>query len=168
MRFKSLRNHGITHGPGASKYISQCLGYNFRMSEISAAIGIVQLRYLDRWIDQRRKIATKYQGFLPVGLVLPVEYPERKHVFHLYVIRTLEREKMIDNLRQYGIETGIHYPIPIHRQPPFSTAYNLSNTDRFCQQIVSLPMFPDLSDEQIKYICQKINQQLAIKNNRQK
>ena len=145
--------------------VSQWLGFNFRMSEISAAIGRVQLRYLDRWIEKRRRIAKEYLRLLPEGLVIPTEYPARKHVFHLYVIRTSEREQMIDNLRQSGIETGIHYPVPIHRQPLFSTKEDLPQTDRFCRQILSLPMFPDLSDDQITYICEKINLHLATSNN---
>jgi perosamine synthetase len=151
MSLKAFRNHGVIPGPGTNKYISQALGFNFRMSEISAAIGVVQLKYLDAWIEARRSIAAQYQRYLPEGPILPQEQSGRKHAFHLYVIRVPDRDMLSKNLCDDGIETGIHYPVPIHRQPCFSTIDHLPNTDRLCQQILSLPMFPELRTDEIKY-----------------
>jgi perosamine synthetase len=161
IRLKAFRNHGIIPGPGTNKYLSNSLGFNFRMSEISAAIGIVQLRKLDQWIDARRRVAGQYHQYLPKELILPWEQPGRKHAFHLYVIRNPNRDKLRNNLLDDGIETGIHYPIPIHRQPPFSMIAYLPNTDRFCQQVLSLPMFPELSFDEVRYICTNIGRHLA-------
>lgn len=156
VRLKALRDHGIVHGEGRGRYISELLGFNFRMSEISAAIGIVQLKYLDDWIEARREIAKQYQEWLPDEVIKPRECPKRRHVYHLYVIRTLRRDDLSHRLGEDGIATGVHYPIPIHRQPVFSQALHLPKTEQLCQQILSLPMYPGLRREQVQYICQKI------------
>lgn len=162
VKLKALRNHGIVHGQGRGKYISELLGLNFRMSEISAAIGMVQLKHLEDWIEMRREIARQYQEWLPEEVIKPRECPGRRHVYHLYVIRTLKRDDLSRSLQEDGIETGIHYPVPIHRQPVFSQEWHLPKTEQFCQQILSLPMYPGLGREQVQYICQKINNHLGV------
>ena len=161
-KLKALRDHGITHHKGPGEYVSSLLGFNFRMSEISAAIGAVQLKHLEEWIEQRRNIAGQYQEWLPANLVKPYEYPGRKHVYHLYVIRTPKRDALRGMLQEKGIQTGIHYPVPLHQQPVFSHSSPIPKTERFCQQILSLPMYPGLKNNQIQYICQQVNQALIM------
>ncbi|MFC1968860.1 DegT/DnrJ/EryC1/StrS family aminotransferase, partial [Chloroflexota bacterium] len=143
------------------QYMSEFLGFNFRMSELPAAIGIVQLKHLEDWIERRREIARQYQEWLPEEVIKPRECPGRRHVYQLYVVRTLRRDELMRRLREDEIETGIHYPVPIHRQPVFSQASHLPKTERLCQEILSLPMHPSLRSEQIQYICQKISNSLS-------
>jgi len=156
VRLKALRDHGRDYRQKGGKFISSLLGSNFRMSEISAAIGIEQLKHLDEWIERRRKIANLYNKFLPQEIVKPVEYPKRRHVYCLYVIRTPKRKELSQFLWKSGIETGIHYPIPLYRQPIFSVDSHLPKTEEICQEVLSLPMYPRLKDEEVGYICQRI------------
>lgn len=157
VRAKALRDHGRDYRKEGSKFISDLLGSNFRMSEISAAVGIEQLKHLDSWIGRRRKIASLYDKLLPEEIVKPVEYPKRKSVYHLYVIRTEKRDELGQFLWQSQIETGIHYPVPIHKQPIFSVDLHLPRTEEICQQVLSLPMYPALKDEEVEYICHRIS-----------
>jgi dTDP-4-amino-4,6-dideoxygalactose transaminase len=155
-KLKALRNHGITYNKGNGIYTSNFLGFNFRMSEISAAIGTIQLKHLNECIELKREIAREYTEYLPVGVIKPRERKHQKHTYHLYVIRAPKRDKLRRLLHDEGIETGVHYPIPIHRQPLFSLELDLPQTDELCQQIISLPMYPNLMEEHVKYICQRI------------
>lgn len=156
---RALRNHGVREG--GSRYLSELSGFNFRMSEIAAAIGTVQLKHLDNWIESKRKLAQIYNTLLPGEVIKPIEYPNRKHTYHLYVIRTPHRDELMNKLKDDGIETGIHYPIPIHRQPVYGNDLNLPKTDEFCRQVLSLPIYPSLSHRQIEVICKKIKQHLS-------
>jgi perosamine synthetase len=161
LQVKALRNHGTRTGASGSRYLSELLGFNFRMSEIAAAIGLVQLKYLDKWIESKRKMAQEYNVLLPDEVIKPIEYPNRKHTYHLYVIRTHHRDELLSKLKEDGIEAGIHYPIPIHRQPIFKETLHLPKTDEFCQQILSLPMHPGLRLQDIKTVCEKLRQYLS-------
>jgi len=157
VKIKALRNHGIVHGKGRGEYVSELLGFNFRMSEIAAAIGIVQLKHLEDWIKRRREIADLYSRLLPPQVVGPKEYPGRKSVYCLYVIRTEKRDQLRQFLAERDIATGIHYPVPLHKQPVFATNEHLGRTEAICQQILSLPMFPQLREEEVEFVCQTIN-----------
>src|SRR5438093_49453 len=108
-----LRNHGRVE-----KYVHQMLGYNFRLSEIAAALGRYQLAKLDKFNGSRREAARYYDEELGETVVTPTEKPGFSHVYHMYVIRTPEREGLKRFLSSRGIETGVHYPVPIHLQPP--------------------------------------------------
>ena len=157
VKVKSLRNHGIVQGEGRGEYTSEMLGFNFRMPEIAAAIGIVQLKHLEEWIKRRRELADLYGRLLPPQVVKPREYPGRKSVYCLYVIRTEKRGELRQFLAERDIATGIHYPVPLHKQPIFATNEHLGKTETACQQILSLPMFPQLREEEVEFICQAIN-----------
>ncbi len=154
---KMLHDHGRDYSTKEGKYKSTILGYNFRMSEISAAIGMCQLKLLDEWSQRRREIAAQYNEMLTDDLVKPVVAKNRKHVYHLYVVRTERRNELQKFLHENGIETGIHYPIPIHKQPVFEDC-KLPNTENLCNEILSLPIYPLLGDEQVKQICNRINE----------
>jgi len=154
---KALRDHGRDPRKEEARYVSDLLGSNFRMSEISAAVGIEQLKHLDSWIERRREIASLYDRLLPEEIVKPVEYPKRKSAYYLYVIRTDKRDELGRFLWQSQIETAVHYPVPMHKQPIFSMELHLPRTEEICQQILSLPTYPGLKDEEIRYICQRVS-----------
>ena len=158
-KVKLLRNHGrIT-----KKYEHKIEGYSSRLDNLQAAILRVKLRHLNKWNDSRRKNAKKYNKLLNNigGITTPYEADYSKHVYHLYVIRIeKERDKLREELKSKGVATGIHYPIPLHLQPACSyLGYKRGDfpvTEKASQEILSLPMFAELSDEQIKKIVKLI------------
>jgi len=131
------------------------------MSEISATIGAEQLKHLDEWIDKRRHVARLYDELLDDKVIKPKELEKRKHAYHLYVIRTKKRDALKEFLHENEIGTGIHYPTPIHKQPIFSGRRSLPATERICEEILSLPMHPTLKDEEVEYVCKKVNEFLS-------
>ncbi len=153
-KIKMLRNHGMIE-----KYHHILVGHNFRLNEIASAIGIIQLNKLSEFNEVRRKKAHQYSQLLEgCGVKLPNETSWAYHVFHLYVIRLKKREKMIKYLKSSGITTGIHYPIPCHLQPALSN-YPLAKmpiTEKVAQEVLSLPMFPQLSEEEIDFVAKTI------------
>ena len=147
-----LRDHGRTQ-----KYVHEMLGLNCRLSEIHAAIGREQLKHLTDWIDKRRAIAARYNALLRgSGVVVPVEREWAKHVYYMYVIRAKQRDKLASHLKEKGIETGIHYPVPVHRQPCLKSDIHLPVTEKYVDEILSLPMYPQLTDEQVEYVASEV------------
>ena len=116
-KIRMLREHG-----SVKKYEHAFPGYNFRMEGIQGAVLATKLKYLDGWNDQRRAIAKRYQERLTgQSIVLPVEAANTRHIYHLYVIQAEDRESLRDHLAQRGIETGLHYPIPLHLQEAYAS-----------------------------------------------
>ena len=153
-RLSMLRDHGRK-----DKYVHEMLGLNFRLSEIQAAVGREQLKHLTAWTDRRRKAAAKYNELLAGIVETPQEAKWAKHVYHLYVIRADDRDGLSNYLNTQGIATGIHYPVPVHRQPCMKAGnVNLPVTDACAGRILSLPMHPQLKDEEITYIAEKIRE----------
>ncbi len=156
-RIKMLRNYGQS-----KKYYHDFMGYNSRLDEIQSAILRVKLRHLDEWNNKRREHAKLYNELLEnvSGIKTPVEKDYTKHVYHLYVIRCKNRYELQQYLTSKGVSTGIHYPIPVHLQRAYKhLEYNKGGfpiTERYANEILSLPMFPELTDEEIKYICNRI------------
>jgi dTDP-4-amino-4,6-dideoxygalactose transaminase len=166
-KMKIIRNHGRT-----DRDTSQILGLNFRMSELHAAIGMVQLKRLPDWIVSRRNVASIYNRFFGESdlvnkgkIILPIERDWAKHVYHLYVIRVLngKRDELRKHLQNHGINTGIHYGKAIHEQPVIidylrneydETIYpdDFPETNKAIKEILSLPMHPELSVEDITRI----------------
>jgi dTDP-4-amino-4,6-dideoxygalactose transaminase len=151
-----LRDHGRT-----DKYTSSMLGLNFRMSEIHAAIGRIQLKHLPEWIEQRRRAAETYNKLLEgvEQVTRPVERDWAKHVYHLYVIQIDDRDGLAEYLKSKGIGTGIHYAVPLHGQPilaKFVEGIELPVTDSVTKRILSLPLHPELSDEDIGTVTDEI------------
>jgi dTDP-4-amino-4,6-dideoxygalactose transaminase len=147
---KMIRDHGQ-----AKKYYHDIEGYNGRLDAIQAGLLHVKLKHLARWNSQRQEHATQYNRLLaakgiPVGL--PYEPSWSRAVYHLYVIRTDDREGMMNYLKNAGIGTGIHYPIPLHLQKAYkSLNYRVGDfpvAEKAAAEIVSLPMFPQLTAEQ--------------------
>lgn len=146
-----LRNHGRTE-----KYLHAKLGFNFRLSEIAAALGRYQLGKLDSFNKARRKAATFYDNELSDYVTTPTETPGSHHVYHMYVIRTKHRDNLREFLSVRGIETGIHYPIPIHLQPAFKTispSKQLPITERECTKVLSLPISPTITSDSLQFVA---------------
>ncbi len=155
---KAYRDHGQT-----KKNVHKYIGYNYRLEEIQAAILRVKLKHLGKWIGMRRKNASIYNEKLRgIKIKAPVEKNYNKHVYHLYVVRVENRQKLIEHLSSKGIQTGIHYPTPIHLQE----AYGYLNykkgsfpvAEEYAGEILSLPMFPELKEEEISLVVQSIKE----------
>ena len=159
---RRLRDHGSTR-----KYEHEEMGLNARMDELQAAVLRVKLRHLDDWNARRRALAARYaERLASTEIALPITRPAAQHVFHLYVVRVAERERVRQLLHDRGIATGIHYPIPIHHLPAAvgmgRVAGDLRVTEAFADQILSLPMYADLADEQIDYIADSLTIALRV------
>lgn len=152
-----LRNYG-----SKKKYHHLVKGYNFRLDTVQAAVLRVKLRYLDAWNDRRREIAAMYTKGLEGIVKTPTVLDGVEPIYHLYVIEVEKREKLQEFLKEKGVTTLIHYPIPIHLQPAYAElGYKKGDfplTDRSSERILSLPMYAELSNEEIKYITNSIKQ----------
>ena len=159
-KVKMLRDHGQ-----AKKYYHDVEGYNGRLDAIQAGLLHAKLAYLAKWNGQRRERSSEYNRLLePVegAVVAPYEPSWSRAVYHLYVVRTDDRDGMMNHLKKVGIGTGIHYPIPLHLQKAYS-ALNYHRGDfplaeRAAAEIVSLPMFPQLTSEQQARVAEEILQ----------
>ena len=154
---RMLRDHGQ-----AQKYYHDIEGYNGRLDSIQCGILSVKLKHLAEWNEQRREAAKRYSKMLAgvQGLVTPFDPEYSKSVYHLYVIRTSNREELMKELGAAGIGTGIHYPVPLHQQKAYAhLGYKKGDfpvTDKVAPEIVSLPMFPNLTAEQQKYVVDAV------------
>jgi dTDP-4-amino-4,6-dideoxygalactose transaminase len=150
-RVSSLREYGWQQ-----RYISAIAGTNSRLDELQAAILRVKLPYLDRENERRISIARRYSEALSGLIAVPHVETSRKHIFHLYVIRTPERDNLQRFLRQQGVDSGIHYPVPVHLQPAYigrlGDVGSYPVTEAVSKEILSLPVYPELSDAQ----CEKV------------
>lgn len=154
-KLRLLRNYGQR-----DKYSADIPGRNSRLDEIQAAILNVKLKHLEEENKKREEIASVYNSELE-NIVETPEYPEgRKHVYHLYVIRTKDRDELMKHLKDNGVGSLIHYPKPLHLQTAFSyLGYKVGdfpNAERFAGKILSIPMFPELTKEEITEVSQKI------------
>ena len=143
------------------KYNARIFGINSRLDELQAAILRIKLKYLEEFNKKRRENAKKYNELLSEvkGVIIP-DY-EEGHVYHLYVIRHKKRYELINYLKEKEILTQIHYPIPIHLQEAFSYLKyrkgDFPNAEKFSNEILSLPMFPELTDKELRKVCEEIN-----------
>ena len=156
-RIRMLADHGRQ-----GKYEHVIEGYNYRLDNLQAAILGVKLKYLRDWNEKRRNHANLYNELLADTKVLtPRENTHYRHVYHLYVIRTRDRDELKEKLASRGIATGIHYPLPLHLQRAYSTlGYHCGSfpvAEKVCKEILSLPMFPELSRDKIRSIAQVVN-----------
>jgi dTDP-4-amino-4,6-dideoxygalactose transaminase len=166
-RLAMLRNYGQKE-----KYQHLFRGYNRRLDTLQAAVLRVKLKYLEEWNAARRWNAVLYHKFLDgTGVVLPGEAGGAESVWHLYVIRTENRDLLRDYLVSRGVSASIHYPIPIHLQPAYQDLrYKRGDfpvTEAYAQQILSLPMFAELTQGQIEFIAQVIRGFVAAKKDDQ-
>ena len=146
-RCRQLRDHGRQN-----KDIHVEIGFNLRFTDLQAAVGRVLLRRLDAMNDRRRALAVRYAaGLGSLPLVLPSETPGARHVYHLYVARTSERDQLAAFLKERGIATGIHYPVACHQQPAveYLKPPPLEHTERIIKQILTLPMSAGHTESEI-------------------
>jgi dTDP-4-amino-4,6-dideoxygalactose transaminase len=153
-RLRMLRNYGQRQ-----KYHHEFIGINSRLDEIQAAILRVKLKHLNEWNSKRRENAELYNELLlSTEIITPTE-KNSKHAYHLYVIRSKERDALQQYLEKNGIQTLIHYPIPVHKQRAYlnlcSSCY-LPITEEICNEILSLPMFPQLTEKEIESVAKAI------------
>ena len=136
------------------------LGFTMRLNTVSAAIGRIQLQTLENKNKRRREIASLYKKFLNEDCMLS-ENPKGVSVYHQIVLKHKKRDEIFSHLSKNNIGTAIHYPIPIHRQPLYKNlGYNLPISEKFSNEVVSLPSYPGLEDRDVKVICEKINEVL--------
>jgi dTDP-4-amino-4,6-dideoxygalactose transaminase len=161
-RARWYRSHGHK-----SKFEHAVMGYNSRLDEIQAAVLRIRLKHLEEYNEARRSAAQKYaESLRTVPLTLPREASGREHVYHLYVVKSKERDSLQHYLTNAGIGTGIHYKTPIHLQeackPLGYEAGNFPETEGICSEILSLPIYPELQDADIQLIAQKIKEFYGI------
>ena len=154
-----LRNHGrIEH------YIYKHIGFNARLDNLQAAILLVKLKYLDKWNKERQKIAKIYNDELTgVGdIITPYVKENSSHVYHLYVIRTKYRDRLMEYLKNNGIGCAIQYAVPLNLQPAYKGKYEtvskLETVQKIANEVLSLPIYPGLKETQIEYVVSKIKQ----------
>ena len=156
-RCRQLRDHGRLN-----KDVHAEVGFNLRFNDIQAAVGRVLLRRLDAMNEQRHRVAARYaRGLAGLPVRLPSERAGARHVYHLYVIRTSHRERLQKHLSDSGVITLVHYPRPVHLQPAYRERVaiapgGLPITEQVCDEILSLPMHPDLSDEDVAEVCEAL------------
>jgi dTDP-4-amino-4,6-dideoxygalactose transaminase len=147
-KLQKLRNYGQS-----KKYYHDFVGVNSRLDEIQAAVLRVKLRYLDHWNQKRRKTADLYRELLPNSLVAPQEKTYAKHVYHLFVTHSKQRNKLMTHLANNQIQSLIHYPIPVHMQKAYSSGDKLPVTEKICGEILSLPMNPWINEDEVAEVC---------------
>ncbi len=157
-RVRMLRDHGSLR-----KYEHRFPGYNFRMEGIQGGILALKLQHLDAWNERRRALAQRYNRLLvDCGVVTPTEMPYARHAYHLYVIQSEHRDALRDYLAKQGIESGMHYPVPLHLQEAYRPlGYKPGDfpvAERLAQQSLSLPMYPEMSPEAVDMVASRINE----------
>lgn len=158
MEFARLyRDHG-----SREKYVHEFEGHNMRMEGFQGAVLGVKLKYIEKWTEARRQHASYYTELLSEvqGIKTPQELDDTRHVYHLYMVRVKERERLQHYFSERGISSGFHYKYPLHLQKAYSyLGYRQGDfpvTERVMEEIISLPMFPELKNEQIEYVVENI------------
>ena len=146
----------------ARRYEHRWKGFNYRMDGIQGAILRVKLRYLEQWTRQRQQVAAWYQRHLDPSVVrVPQTRPGCRHVFHVYVIRSPHRDRLRTTLTEAGIQSGVHYPIPVHLQPAHADlgyhAGDFPVSEAVAAEVLSLPIFPEMTEEQVKTVAAVVN-----------
>ena len=158
-RVRLLREHGMK-----VRYHHDIVGYNFRMTDIAAAIGLAQIEKLAGYNRRRRAIAARYDAELR-GVVTPHVRPGVTHVYHQYTIRVARRDAFAEALKERGVGSAIYYPIPVHRQTPFvALGYGGDSypvTDLLTEQVLSIPVHPSLSDDEVTTVVEAVNETAA-------
>jgi dTDP-4-amino-4,6-dideoxygalactose transaminase len=156
-RLREMRNYG-----GTVKYVHPTLGYNSRLDNLQAVVLSAKLAYLDLWNQQRNEIVLAYQESLAdvEGILLPTVAERNIHVWHLFVIQVANRELMMQHLTRNQVGFGIHYPTPVHLHEAFSYLGNKRGdfpvSERLSEEILSLPMFPGMTKQQIAYVAETV------------
>ncbi|MDQ1613853.1 MAG: hypothetical protein QOG00_3784 [Pyrinomonadaceae bacterium] len=175
-RVRLLRDHG-----SEQKYRHDIIGYNFRLEGIQGAVLNVKLKHLDNWNELRRAHAARYHELLSTAsngdggtgnveegrsdsggaLTLPQELPYARHIYHLYVVQSDDRDALQQHLAAAGVQTGVHYPVPVHLQPAYASlghrAGDFPQAERQAARVLSLPMFPELTGAQVERVAAAVS-----------
>jgi len=160
---RMFRDHGQL-----KKYHHRIIGWNTLMDGLQAAVLGVKLKYLDRWNEQRRRHAEQYERLLAQvdGVVTPVEADYARHIYHVYAVRVEHRDGLLAELAAKGVSCGIHYPVPVHLQEAYRDLGHCEGdfpvAERCAASFLSLPMYPELTQEQIAWVAGKIADCLAV------
>jgi dTDP-4-amino-4,6-dideoxygalactose transaminase len=157
-RLRRLRNGGQS-----DRYHHETAGINSRLDEMQAALLRTKLAHLAQWTDRRRAIAARYhEGLAGCGVTLPAEQPWARAVWHLYVVRHPRRDALAAALREQGIGTLIHYPIPLHLQPAFAELGGRKGefpvAEKAAGEILSLPLYPEMTDAQVTAVIDAVRE----------
>jgi dTDP-4-amino-4,6-dideoxygalactose transaminase len=153
---RSLRSHGES-----TRYLHKYIGYNYRMDGLQAAVLNVKLRHLEEWTAKRQTCAELYRRLLNGANVgLPQDSPDAENVYHLFVAYVDDRDQVREELRKAGVQTAVHYPKPVHLQDAFShlgyQAGSLPFTELACERVLSMPLFPEMSMEQVRFAAEAL------------
>ena len=155
-KISMLTNHGRK-----LKYEHELVGTNYRMDNLQAAILDVKLKYLDKWVESRRNIASLYRKLLDKNIQIIEELETNKAAYHLFVIKVKNRDKLAKYLKEKNISSGVHYPVPLHLQPAFSyLGYkkgDFIHTEKLSEEILSLPIYPEMTEDMVKYVADCVN-----------
>lgn len=159
-KIRILRNHGQS-----KKYYHDVVGFNYRMEGIQGAVLNIKMKHLDAWNKKRRQIALLYNRMLNgTSLTLPFESEHSESIYHLYVVLSPKRDILKQKLLKNGIETGLHYPVPLHLQKPYSYLMHkegdFPEAERNARECLSLPIFPEMTVGQIEYVVDKIRSEI--------
>ncbi|HTP44182.1 MAG TPA: DegT/DnrJ/EryC1/StrS family aminotransferase [Candidatus Acidoferrum sp.] len=160
---RAARSHGQT-----ARYEHEFVGYNYRMHGYQGAVLRIKLGHLDRWTGRRQEIAREYRRLLAnARLTIPVDHPQDECVYHQFVIYVSNRNSLKSHLATQEIETSIHYPKPLHLQPAYSSlAYppcSFPLAERACERVLSLPVYPGMTAEQVSYVANSVLQAVGTK-----
>jgi len=161
-KIRMLRDWGAE-----KKYEHVLKGFNYRMEGVQGTILRVKLRYLEQWTESRRAHAQSYSRLLAhTGLTLPTELEGNRHVYHVYGVLTPDRDQLMTSLNAGGIQTGIHYPYPVHLLPAYADLNykpgDFPVSERIAAEELSLPMFAELTDSQIETVCNAVTEFAAV------
>ena len=150
------------------KYHHVLRGFNYRMEGLQGAILRVKLRHLDQWTEARRSAASKYNRLLAdCGIDLPTEMPWARHVYHVYTVRTEDRDALQSALTAEGIQTAVHYALPAHLQPAYSdlgyARGAFPHSEKAANQVLSLPLYPEITPAQIQKVAQVLTSLTAVR-----
>jgi dTDP-4-amino-4,6-dideoxygalactose transaminase len=147
-QIRLLRNHGRY-----TKYEHSVVGYGERIDALQSAILDVKLRYLERWVEERRQVAARYRQLLKgAPVIMPEEMAEVRHAYHLFVLMVQRRDEVLEKLKSKGIAAGVHYPVPLHLQPALAgLGYrkgDFPHAERAAAEALSLPTYPEITEKQ--------------------
>ena len=155
---RALRSHGE-----ATRYLHKYIGYNYRMDGFQAAVLNVKLKHLEEWTAKRRAFSSLYRSLLAdAQLDLPQDSPDAECVYHLFVAYLDDRDQVRRGLEERGVQTAVHYPVPVHLQEAMAhLGYkegSLPHTERACQRVLSMPLFPEMTEEQVRYAAYSLSE----------
>jgi dTDP-4-amino-4,6-dideoxygalactose transaminase len=160
-RARLLANHGRE-----AKYEHKLVGFNYRLDALQAAVLSVKLKHLEAWTERRRQLAAYYDKLLTeAGIAPPQQASWARHVYHLYVVRVKNRDKVMEKMQAGGVSCGVHYPLPLHLQPAYADlGYHQGDfptTEAAAAEVLSLPIYPEMTEDLVNTVVDLLRQNLS-------